>query len=168
MDAITAIVGIGGLLVAGYGVYVVQRAKRPHIKVTLNLGVRYYQTSGMRTRSDAKLLLKAVNVGERPVVLDSHALLFPNREAMAFPLAEADVRFPHELLPENSCTVYFDARKLVPTLTRLKKNRRGMVYLWGFYKDMAGRMNMCKKLELDPTLEVFHANLRDLDDQTVN
>lgn len=119
-------------------------------------------------RSDAKLLLTAVNVGERPVVLNSHALLFPNREAMTFPLAEADVTFPHELLSENSCTVYFNARKLVPTLTKLKKNRRGMVYLAGFYKDMGRRMYLCKKLELDPTLEVFDANLRDLDDQTVN
>jgi|SRR5215208_6399562 len=161
-DIITAVVGIGGLLGAIYTISVQQRAKKPHIKVALNLGRRRYKKTG--ETSDAKLILKAVNKGERTVILNAHALLLPTKENLVLLDTESTSTLPIKLEPEQSCSVYYDARELVPMLAKLK-NQKGMIKLTGYYRDFAGRTYKSPKLEFDPTLQIFDHNVEVLEGQ---
>ena len=93
------------------------------------------------------VFLVAANPGNKAVTLGWMGVLVPNKGKVTFTDLDSNVRFPHKLLPEESCQVWVEASELA---THLKSDGfSGKVKLIGFYQDVVGRTYKSKPFEFD-------------------
>lgn len=104
--------GVIGTLVAIYTANVQKREKSSRIQVEVNNSLLDYEThlSGM------VLTIHACNPGHKSITLSSQGFILPDKKKMFLRNPGSNVRFPYELTPEKSCTVWIDANELAYSL----------------------------------------------------
>jgi len=142
-DIIVAVVALYGAVLSTIIAIREWKARSPNIKVNLSMG---FYTLGASV-SDAQVFLEASNPGEKAVSLSSLGLILPDKTKLAFTEYESHVRFPYEILPESSCKVWMDARRLAQGLRSMGFS--GKPKLVGFYGDEVGRIYESKPFEFD-------------------
>jgi hypothetical protein len=135
--------GVIGALTAVYTVYLQKREKGSHIKVEVNNSLLDYDTH----LSDLVLTIRASNLGHKSVTLSSQGFILPDNKRMFLRNPGSDVRFPHVLAPERSCTVWVDAHELARHLK--SEGYGGKIKLVGFYLDQVDRIYKSRGWEFD-------------------
>jgi hypothetical protein len=135
--------GVIGTLVAVYSAYSQRREKGSRIKVEVNNSLLDYETH----LSDLVLTIRASNPGHKPVTLSSQGFILPDEKRMFLRNPGSDVRFPHVLAPERSCTVWVNAHDLARLLK--SEGYGGKIKLVGFYLDQVDRMYKSRGWEFD-------------------
>ncbi|NIN66193.1 MAG: hypothetical protein GTO63_16165 [Anaerolineae bacterium] len=142
----TAIVALYGAVlstctavVSGYLAYCRWREKRPDIRVSISMGVRY---------DTEYVFVDASNPGERAVVIRSKGFFLPKRKERFVPRDYgADFVEPCELLLEHSRQWRVAASSLADELRSMGLS--GEVQLVGFYEDQVGRTYKSKPFKFD-------------------
>lgn len=142
-EIIGIVTGIIGTLAAVYAAYAQKREKSSRIRVEVNNSLLDYETH----LSDLVLTIRASNPGHKAVTLSSQGFILPDKKRVFLRAPGSDVRFPHELMPEKSCTAWMDARELAHLLK--SEGYDGKIKLVGFYLDQVGRTYKSPKWEFD-------------------
>lgn len=135
--------GVIGAITAVYTVYLQKREKGTRIRVEVSNSFLDYDTH----LSDLVLTIRASNPGHKPITLSSQGFILPDKKRMFLRNPGSDVRFPHVLEPERSCTVWIDAHDLAHYLK--SEGYSDKIKVVGFYLDQVGRIYKSRGWEFD-------------------
>jgi len=125
-----------------------QQNKR-EIKVEMNYGFI------LRNRPITKILLTAINTGNKTVTLSGMGLILPRKEKNLFAILRPDslVTFPHDLDSGKNCSVYLDPKNLAEELR--EEEFSGVIKVKGYFRDGIGNRYKSKtfKFEIDENLK---------------
>ena len=137
--------------VAIYNAVTKWKERRPEVRVQSYNEVTYYSWSASDDDSvklaENELVLRAVNSGDRMVILSSMGFILPNKEKMEPVGVRRTPDFPHELSLESRCTARIDPREFAAQLK--SKGFSGRLELVGFYEDEVGRTHKSKPFGFD-------------------
>lgn len=138
------IIGAGGLLFGMYQYFDKKRSQKVKIKVTFQNGM----LTPVTEHTEAMLILKAANVGEKEVKINTPNILVKHGEGgTLFTQFGSYQRFPYDLKPGDSIHAWAE---IVPIAKSLKGNGlSGKIKLVGYFTSQVGVEYKSKPYNLD-------------------
>ncbi len=140
----TFIVAIWGAALATYVWYEQRRLRFPRIRVKFSHGM---VTGHSGQLGEPMVFLKAVNEGERPVLLKVPVIRLPDGKSLVWKDILRQMTFPHELRPGRSCQAWIDRKALFSRLR--EEGFRGRIAIRAEYHDETDRVYKSKPWKAD-------------------